>query len=121
MEANQDPTTLALQVQALAASVEEHTKQNQEIRLRLQQEENWSRANSEDERDSHRRSDRRGPTTLDEQNSNLLWEMRKEMDELKNAIQGKTDRSLDKMVRATVSPFTTIVLECLVPSKFRLP
>jgi len=43
------------------------------------------------------------------------------MDELKNAIKGKTDRSLDRMVRMTDSPFTAAVLECLVLLKFRLP
>ena len=43
------------------------------------------------------------------------------MDELRNAIKGKTDRSLDRMVRAIDSPFTTAVLECLVLLKFRLP
>ncbi|XP_030930782.1 uncharacterized protein LOC115956594 [Quercus lobata] len=46
--------------------------------------------------------------------------MRKEMDELRSAIKEKTDRSLDRMVRRTNSPFTTAVLECLMPSKFRL-
>ena len=43
------------------------------------------------------------------------------MDELRNAIKEKTDRSVDRMVRATNSPFTTAVLECPVPSKFHLP
>ena len=43
------------------------------------------------------------------------------MDELRNALKEKTDRSVDRMVRATDSPFTTVVLECPVPSKFRLP
>ena len=43
------------------------------------------------------------------------------MDELRNALKEKTDQSVDKMVRATDSPFTTAVLECPVPSKFRLP
>ena len=47
--------------------------------------------------------------------------MRQEMDELRNAIKGKTDQSLDRMVRATDSPFTTAVLECPVLLKFRLP
>ena len=47
--------------------------------------------------------------------------MRKEMDELRNAIKGKTDQSLDRMVRAIDSPFTTAVLECPVPFKFWLP
>ena len=36
MESNQDSTTLAQQVQALAAIVKELTKQNQEMRLWLQ-------------------------------------------------------------------------------------
>ncbi|XP_030941919.1 uncharacterized protein LOC115966931 [Quercus lobata] len=75
----------------------------------------------EGEGDSHRRSIHQRPTTPDEQNSNLLREMRKEMDELRNAIKGKIDRSVDKMVRAIDSPFTTVVLECPVPSKFHLP
>ena len=73
------------------------------------------------EGDSHRRSIHQRPTTPDEQNSDLLREMRKEMDELRNAIKEKTDRSVDKMVRATDSPFTAAILECPVPSKFRLP
>ena len=47
--------------------------------------------------------------------------MRKEMDELRNAINEKTDQSLDRMVRATDSLFTTVILECPMPSKFRLP
>ena len=47
--------------------------------------------------------------------------MRKEMDELRSAIKEKTERSVDRLVRATDSPFTTAVLECPVPSKFQLP
>ena len=43
------------------------------------------------------------------------------MDELRNALKEKIDQSVDKMVRATNSPFTTTVLECPMPSKFRLP
>ena len=43
------------------------------------------------------------------------------MDELRSVIKEKTDRSVDRMVRAMDSPFTTAVLECPVPSKFRLP
>nr|XP_023876221.1 uncharacterized protein LOC111988668 [Quercus suber] len=91
------------------------------MKLRLQQEENRSKGNPEDEGDSHRRSNRQRPTTPDEQNSDLFQEMRKEMDELRNAIKEKTDRSVDRMVRAMDSPFTTAVLECPVPSKFCLP
>ena len=43
------------------------------------------------------------------------------MDELRNAIKEKTEQSVDRLVRATDSPFTTTDLECPVPSKFRLP
>ena len=47
--------------------------------------------------------------------------MRKEMDELRSAIREKTERSVDRLVRAIDSPFTAAVLGCPVPSKFRLP
>ena len=112
------------QVQALAATIKELTKQNQEMKLRLQQvqqAQQESKGNPNEEGESHRRSAHRRPTTPDEQNSNLLREVRREMDELRNTLKEKTDRSMDRMVKATDSPFTTAVLECLVPSKFRLP
>ena len=118
MESSQDPTGLAQQIQALAATVEELTRQNQEMKLLLQQEENWSKGNPEDERGSQQQGDRQRPVSPDDQNSNLLREIRKEMDELRSAIKEKTEQSVDKLVRATDSPFTTAVLECLVPSKF---
>ena len=54
-------------------------------------------------------------------NSDLLREMRREMDKLRSAIREKTDRNLDGMVRRTNLPFTTRVLECPMPSKFHLP
>ena len=43
------------------------------------------------------------------------------MDKLRIAIKEKTERSVDRLVRATDSPFTTTVLECPMPSKFWLP
>ena len=43
------------------------------------------------------------------------------MDELRDAIKEKMDRSLDRMIRAIDSSFTMAVLECPVLSKFRLP
>ena len=44
MESNQDSVALAQQIQALVAIVEELTRQNQEMKLRLQQEENRRKA-----------------------------------------------------------------------------
>ena len=43
------------------------------------------------------------------------------MDEMRSAIKEKTEWSVDRLVRATDSPFTAAVLECPVPLKFRLP
>ena len=43
------------------------------------------------------------------------------MEELRNAIKEKIDRTLDRMVRKIDSPFTMAVLECLIPSKLYLP
>ena len=43
------------------------------------------------------------------------------MDELRSAIKEKIEWSVDRLVRATDSPFTTAVLECPMPSKFWLP
>ena len=68
MESNQDSAALAQQIQVLAATVEELTRQNQEMKLRLQQEENQSKGNTEDEGDSQRRSDRLRPISPDDQN-----------------------------------------------------
>ena len=121
MESNQDSAALAQQVQTLVATMEELTKQNQEMKLLLQQEENWFKGILEDEGISQRRSDRQRPVSLDDQNSDLLREMRKEMDGLRSTIKEKTEQSVDRLVRATDSLFTTVVLECPVPSKFRLP
>ena len=121
MESNQDSEALTQQVQALATTVEELTRQNQEMKLRFQQEENRSKGSPEDEGNSQRLIDRQRPVSPDDQNSDLLREMRKEMDKLRSAIKEKTERSVDRLVRATDSPFTTAVLECPVPSKFWLP
>ncbi|XP_030973259.1 uncharacterized protein LOC115993118 [Quercus lobata] len=103
---NPDPAALALQIQSLSATVEELTRQNQEMKQRLLQESN--RAERGDDEDSNRRR----TSTPEEASSDLLREMRKEMDELRNAIKGKTDQNLERIVRKTDSPFTIAVQEC---------
>ena len=97
--------------------MEELTRQNQYMRQRLQQEDNRSETNWDDDGDSHRRR----PGTPERVNTDLFKEMIKEMDELRNVIKAKTNQGLDIMVRKTDSPFTLVVQECPVPSKFRLP
>ena len=46
---NPDPTALALQIQSLAATVEELTRKNQEMRQRLQQEDNCTNVNRDND------------------------------------------------------------------------
>ena len=91
------------------------------MRLQLQQEDNHSGTNQNGNGDSQRRNNHRRPTTSEGANSDLLREMRREMDELKSAIREKTNQSLDRIVRRTDSPLTTRILECAMPSKFCLP
>ena len=67
--------------------MEELTWQNQEMKQRLQQEDNRTKVNRDDNGDSHRRR----TSTPKETSSDLLREMRKEMDELRNTIKGKMD------------------------------
>ena len=74
----------------------------------------------ETNRDDDGDSQKRRLDTLERVNSDILKEMRKEMDELRNAIKEKMDWSLDRMVRRIDSPFTMAILECPVPSKLRL-
>ena len=52
---------------------------------------------------------------------NDLHNMRKEVDELKNAIKDKGGENLDGMIQRTDSPFTTEVLNRPLPPKFHLP
>ena len=51
----------------------------------------------------------------------MMKNMRKELDEVKNAMKGKTAINLNGMIKRTNSPFTTNVLECPLPSKFCSP
>ena len=87
------------------------------MQQRLQQERNYKDVNGDDGEDSNKRRN----STPEEASSDLLREMRKEMDELRNTIKGKTNQSLERIVRKTDSPFTVAVQECPMPSKFCLP
>ena len=50
-----------------------------------------------------------------------LRNMRKEMDELRNAVKDRAVENLDGMIQRTDSPFTTEVLNRPLLPKFRLP
>ena len=51
----------------------------------------------------------------------MMKSLRRELDEVKYAIKGKTAMNLIGMLKRTDSPFTTSVLECPLPPKFHLP
>ena len=51
----------------------------------------------------------------------MMKNMRKELDEVKNAMKGKTAINLDGMIKRTDSPFIANILECPLPPKFHLP
>ena len=50
-----------------------------------------------------------------------LRNMRREMDELRNAVKDRAMENLGGMIRRTDSPFTTEVLNRPLLPKFRLP
>ena len=50
----------------------------------------------------------------------MMKNMRKELDEVKNAMKDKTTINLDGIIKRTDSPFTASVLECPLPHRFHL-
>ena len=54
-------------------------------------------------------------------NDHIMKSLRRELDEVKNAMKGKTAMNLDGMLKRIYSPFTASVLECPLPPKFCLP
>ena len=53
-------------------------------------------------------------------NIQMMKNMRKELDEVKNNMKGKTTINLNGMIKRTDSPFATSILECPLPPKFLL-
>ena len=54
-------------------------------------------------------------------NDYMMKSLRRELDEVKNAMKGKTAMNLNGMIKRTDLPFTASVLEGPLPLKFRLP
>ena len=125
-----DLVVMAQQIQALIANVQELMKQNEGLKRKVCPEgtnTSQSRRNRNDNDDKaySPRNSRRETSEHTAQsthgNEQMMKNMRKELDEVKNAMKGKTAINLDGMIKRTNSPFTTSVLECLLPPKFRLP
>ena len=75
------------------------------------------------EEESNSQANRRDRTSRENSSrmENELCNVKKEMDELRNALKDKGGENLDGMIRRTDSPFTIEVLNHPLPSKFRLP
>ena len=90
------------------------------LRSQLQQEGNRDTNRNDDKKNSNKRNGSGRADPSDGYSHDLLKSMRKEMDELKNVMKEKTDINFDGMVKRIDSPFTSKVLECPLPPKFRL-
>ena len=51
----------------------------------------------------------------------MMKSLRRKLEEVNNAMKGKTAMNLDGMLKRTDSPFIASVLECPLPLKLRLP
>ena len=51
----------------------------------------------------------------------MMKSLKRDLDEVKNAMKGKTTINLDGILKRIDSPFSTGVLECPLPPKFFLP
>ncbi|XP_075663048.1 uncharacterized protein LOC142632553 [Castanea sativa] len=123
-----DLVVMAQQIQALIANEQELMKQNEDLKRKAHLEgtsASQSRGNHDDNDDkAHNPNSRRETskhTAQSTRGSNqMMKNMRKELDEVKNVFKGKTAINLDGMIKRTDLPFTTSVLECPLPPKFHL-
>ena len=112
-------------------NVQKLMKQNEELKRRACPEHNnashhrLSRSRHDEEASSLENSKGKDATKYTRQsmhdNDHMMKSLRRELDEVKNAMKRNTAMNLDGMLKRTDSPFTTNVLECPLPSKFRLP
>ena len=113
------------QIQALLASVEELTCQNEELWKTMESQNVKCQriGENQNEEESNSQTNRRDRTLGEDSTrvENELRNMRKEMDELKSAMKDKGGENLDGMIWRMDSPFTIEVLNCPFPLKFYLP
>ena len=113
------------QIQALLANVEELTRQHVKLRKTMESQDVERRriGEKQNEEESNSQANRQYKTSGEDSTrmENELRNIRKEVDELKSAIKDKGRENLDGMIWRMDSPFTTDVLNCPLPPKFRLP
>ena len=126
-----DPVMMAQQIPALTANVQELMRQNEELKRRAHPEgsntSHHPRSHSRHDEEASSLGNSKGKDTTEytgqftPDNDHLMQNLQKELDEVKNAMKGKTAMNLDGMLKRTDLPFTASVLECSLPPKFCLP
>ena len=113
------------QIQAFLANVEKLTRQNEELQktMESQNAERRQTGENQNEEESNSRANKWDRTSGEDSTrvENELRNMRKEMDELKSAMEDKSRGNLYGMIWRTDSPFTNEVLNRSFPPKFCLP
>ena len=125
-----NPVVMAQQIQSLTENVQELMRQNEELKRWARPEGNnalhhrHSRSKHDEEASSLENSKGKDTTEYTGQsmhgNDHMIKSLQKELDEVKNAMNGNIAMNLDGMLKRTDSPFTSSVLECPLPPKFRL-
>ena len=118
-----DLVVMAQWIQALTANVQELMKQNEELKCRARLEgSNASHhrhncSQHDEEANNTENSKGKDATKYTGQsmhdNDHMMKSSRREINEVKNAMKGKTAMNLDGMLKQTNSSFTASVLECL--------
>ena len=124
------PVVMAQQIQALIANVQEFKKQNEDLKRRVcldgtnTSQSQYNRNENDDKAHSpgiSRRETSKHTTQLTHGNNQVMKKMRKELDEVKNAMKGKTTINLNGIIKRTGSPFTAGIFKFPLPPKFHLP
>ena len=109
--------------------MQELKKQNEDLKWRVRSKgtnTSQSRRNCNENDDevhslgNNRRETSKHTAQSTHSNVQMMKNMRKELDKVKNAMKGKIAINLDGMIKRTDSPFTISVLECPLPPKFCL-
>ena len=122
-----NPTVMAQQIQALTTNVQKLMKQNEELKRRacletLTMSQSRCNRNDNDDKAHSPENSRSKHTTQSTRGSDqMMKNIRKELNKVKNTMKGKTIINLDGMIKRTDSPFTASILECPLPPKFCLP
>ena len=124
-----DLVVMAQRIQALTANVQELMKQSEELKRKVRpgtmtmSQSRHNRNDNDDEAyspENNRRDILEHTAQSTRGGDQMMKNMRKELDEVKNTMKGNIAINLDGMIKRIDSPFTASVLECSLPPKYYL-